>query len=380
MNVLYLAEDYFTSAVHHHLCEELEKQDVNIQLFTVDRPSNRNRSLILHDTPCQYTLSVSELSGREWLYKAVFPYKINTKYRMLSEKVDTSTIMLTHAATLFSEGALSYKLYKEHKIPYIITIRNSDYFFYAKKMPHLWRQGREILQAAKAIVFITPFYQKIFFSHPFFRDLKDSVLQKSIVISNGVNPFWLENRHIMENLAGEPYKLLYVGRFEDCKNIPSVVKALLKVREQYPNLKLHIVGGTGNRQKEIEKLINRHADCIVWHGIITDKIQLRNIYRSCHIFVMPSFETFGLVYVEALSQGLPILYGKDSGFDGVYPDGMVGFRATKTDSNDIAARIVRLIQARPQILTNIAKLSLDDYQWQNIAKKYKILYETMLKS
>jgi glycosyltransferase involved in cell wall biosynthesis len=380
MNILYLAEDYFTSAVHHHLCEALEQQDLNMQLFAVNRPSNRNRSLIVHDTECGYSLNTSVLTGSELLYKTIFPHKISTKYRMLSEKADLSAITLTHAATLFSEGALAYKLYKKHGIPYIITIRNSDYFFYAKKMPHLWHLGRKILQAAKAVVFITPFYQKIFFTHPLFRDLKNSILHKSIVIPNGVNPFWLQNRHLKHEEAHEPYKLLYVGRFEACKNIPCIVNALLEARKKHPNLELHIVGGGGNRQKEIEQLINQHKDCIIWHGIITDKAQLMNIYRSCHVFIMPSFETFGLVYIEALSQGLPVLYGQNSGFDGVYPEGTVGYHTAKTDNNDIATHIIRLIQAYPHFLTAIATLSLDDYQWQNIAAKYKMLYEAVLKS
>lgn len=51
------------------------------------------------------------------------------------------------------------------------------------------------------------------------------------------------------------------------------------------------------------------------------KKQLREAFSISDIFVMPSKpETFGLVYVEALSQGLPILYAKGEGFDGYFDE------------------------------------------------------------
>ena len=58
------------------------------------------------------------------------------------------------------------------------------------------------------------------------------------------------------------------------------------------------------------------------------------------IFVMPSrYETFGLVYVEALSQGLPVIYTRGQGFDGQIPDGEVGYSVKCNDVNEIAEKL-----------------------------------------
>ena len=55
-------------------------------------------------------------------------------------------------------------------------------------------------------------------------------------------------------------------------------------------------------------------------------------YKSAHIFVMPSLtETFGIVFIEALSQGLPLIYTKGQGIDGYFPQGFVGYAYNPLD-------------------------------------------------
>jgi glycosyltransferase involved in cell wall biosynthesis len=56
------------------------------------------------------------------------------------------------------------------------------------------------------------------------------------------------------------------------------------------------------------------------------KEKLLNNYRNSDIFIMPSYnETFGLVYIEAMSQGLPIIYTQNEGVDGYFKEGSVGY-------------------------------------------------------
>lgn len=103
--------------------------------------------------------------------------------------------------------------------------------------------------------------------------------------------------------------------------------------------------------------------------------------RDSDIFVMPSKpETFGLVYIEALLQGLPIVYARGEGFDGYYPDGYVGYAAESFNVEDIADKIELTIKNYNQITANIAGEELSErFQWSAIAKQYLAIYEAIIK-
>ena len=101
--------------------------------------------------------------------------------------------------------------------------------------------------------------------------------------------------------------------------------------------------------------------------------------RKANAFVMVSKpETFGLVYVEALSQHLPIVYAQGQGFDGFYPDGFVGYPAQAGNVESIAEKIECLIKNYQTIIKNVESLKLEeDFEWNNIAKKYISIYYTI---
>ena len=89
-------------------------------------------------------------------------------------------------------------------------------------------------------------------------------------------------------------------------------------------------------------------------------------------------ETFGLVYVEALSQHLPIIYAQGQGFDGYYQDGYVGYPAEAGNAAAIAEKIESLIKNYATIASNVESLDLDkDFDWSNIGKKYLTIYNTL---
>jgi len=74
-----------------------------------------------------------------------------------------------------------------------------------------------------------------------------------------------------------------------------------------------------------------------------DKEKLLSIYRNHQIFAMPSkHETFGLVYIEALLQGLPILYSRNEGIDGMYGS-EIGEAVKNSSIEEIELRLSKLI-------------------------------------
>ena len=89
---------------------------------------------------------------------------------------------------------------------------------------------------------------------------------------------------------------------------------------------------------------------------------------------MPSkHETFGLVYAEAMSQGLPVIYTKGQGFDGQFPEGEVGFSVAYDDPEEIAMRVKEIIADYGSI-SKRAVANVHRYDWKGIAQDYSELY------
>lgn len=368
-NILYIAEDYLTSKVHHNLCSALGEKGLPVVVFAVKRKSNQNRRLQDAMDAQDYQVEIGEMNTPEVFYKYLFHHKIETKYRLLTEKIALETIAISCAATLFSEGALAYKLYREKNIPYIVAVRNTDVSFYLKMMPHLWKLGKEILMHARKIIFITPNLRHLTLQNKLFSSIKDEIAAKSEVIMNGVDRFWLDN--IRQPLSTTtPFSLLYVGNFSRVKNLPRLFSACSKVKKKYPELTLTVVGGGGNQEGEVLKLAKKNEEWIFLRAKTNDRIVLRDYYRQASIFVMPSDETFGLVYVEALTQGLPILYGKERGFDGIYPENFIGCHAEINDENKMVEKIEYLISNRDELIQNIAMLDFEVFDWKRVAEKW----------
>ena len=86
------------------------------------------------------------------------------------------------------------------------------------------------------------------------------------------------------------------------------------------------------------------------------KEQLIAEYRRADLFVLPSLaESFGLVYAEALSQGVPVLYSAGQGFDKQFPEGYVGYCMDAREPEAVAGAIRRALEHYEQLQKNCAQ-------------------------
>ncbi len=92
---------------------------------------------------------------------------------------------------------------------------------------------------------------------------------------------------------------------------------------------------------------------------------------------MPSIhESFGLVYVEALSQGLPVIYSKDQGFDGQFPDGEVGYSVDPLNPEDLAEKIKKIKTNYDSLITTLPN-KIDQFSWERISTEYAKVYRSI---
>ena len=89
-------------------------------------------------------------------HKLFFNSKINFLYKSLISQINPSSIKITIATTLYSDGAIALKLFQEFNIPYVVCVRHTDINFFSKYRSDMNSLLKKILQNAKKVVFISP--------------------------------------------------------------------------------------------------------------------------------------------------------------------------------------------------------------------------------
>ena len=119
-----------------------------------------------------------------------------------------------------------------------------------------------------------------------------------------------------DKLATLPIELLTVSRLQSSKRIDWILYTLAGVKRdasQYPAWRLHIVG-SGPDREALQQLSNtlQLGDAVVFHGFVTDE-QLKNMYATAHVFLMPARQGYGLPAIEAMYQKLGLVLSEESG-------------------------------------------------------------------
>lgn len=384
MHILHISNSYGGTKVYESLYTQLDRLGIRQTVFVPLNAANHSRvgnQMIDFQTEGSKIVYSTVLKPRHRIF---YMSKIKAIVKDLKKSVDLESIDAIHASTLCLDGAVAYKLRQEMGIPYIAAIRNTDVNNYYKVLK--WRKGffSKILKAANKIVFISPKYMENFLGEIIPADIRKEIEERVMVIPNGVSNVFLENKSMEHKTFDGKLNLIFVAAFYKGKGLVETIRAIELLRNKGYNITLNAIGkGLPNRphDSEYEAQVDALAKGKEWIKIQTFKKPEEIIaeMRQANAFVMVSKpETFGLVYVEALSQHLPIIYAQGQGFDGYYPDGFVGYPAEAGNIESIAEKIESLIKNYPTIAKNVESLNLDeDFDWSNIGKKYLSIYKTL---
>lgn len=145
--------------------------------------------------------------------------------------------------------------------------------------------------------------------------------------------------------------LLTICRLAEKKGIDQVIMLLSHLKKRFPRL-LYVVGGEGRDLPRLKMLVRKYNvnDSVVFLGYVpSDK--LVNVYAASDVFIMPTREVpnigevegFGIVFLEAGSQGIPVIGPKQGGSADAIIDGISGYLVDPYDIKDIESRIVELL-------------------------------------
>ena len=231
---------------------------------------------------------------------------------------------------------------------------------------------RRVLHSALVVVVPTDDYREIISRR------YAIAAERIVVIPNGTSHRVARNA---KSLSGrrDKVKLLFVGRLSVQKNLPLLLDATAAYIREYGDAELRIVGD-GEERSAVRSRIKQLGlgDSVTMLGPVLGE-ELEFIYASSDIFIMTSVnESFGLVFVEAMTKGLPIVSVDIPAIRNVVNHGTNGLLA-ESNAASIAAAI-RALSANETLYSTISRNNLaksQDYDSAKIAKKFITLYESI---
>jgi phosphatidylinositol alpha-mannosyltransferase len=207
-----------------------------------------------------------------------------------------------------------------------------------------------------------------------------------IIIPNGIDMQRFGGAHV-EPIAkykdGRP-NILFVGRLEKRKGFRFLMRAFPYIGEAVPDARLLVVGAYSKEDKEpfLRYARIQHLSSVKFVGRVSSE-ELPRYYETCDVFCAPSTgaESFGIVLLEAMAAGKPIVATDIPGYRSVLEDGQEGLLVEPENERALAEAVVRLLRNPPlsQEMGQRGRSKAGRYDWPIIARQILDLYEELLK-
>ncbi len=361
-----MSSDYLFTRVYQALLSNIECAGVQNVMY----------SPVAHGTVHDETAPGAIVSPCFQKYDRFF-YRVKQKkiYRDVHQRLKLTDFDLLHAHFLFSNGFTAMQAKERYKIPFVVTVRDTDLNVFFKYVIHLRKTGLRILKEASRVVFLSETYREQLLQNYVPQRRCAEIFDKSIIIPNGIDKFWLLNQNQPKKIAArKKIKIIAVGTIEKRKNQLTTVEACKLLKNKGLDVEFLIVGQSLD-DVLLAKLLQISFVKYIPHQ---SKESLIKLYRDSDIFVMPSItETFGLVYAEALSQGLPVLYTRGQGFDRQFEEGEVGYAVDCFDVKELVDKVLMIVQEYASISKRCINLA-NNFSWNTIARRYVRMYQEIL--
>ena len=372
MNILYLCTFYHRALLFRQQMDSLIKRGHNVRAFS---SAKYGEGIAEKFRPIMDELVVHKECWNKYDRMLFFPrqWKIEKEFQ---KAYNLKEFDLIHSHLLLSSGYTAMRMKKKYGVPYVVSVRVTDLTGFIR-LPYFRGMAVRIIKEASGIIFLSACHKEEFTKKFVPAEYLDEFNSKCGVISNCIEPFWEENTANAPRVMKDKKKvrLLAVAKIRPIKNLTVAAQAVEVLKNRGYDARLTVVGEVQDKE-EYERI--KAYSCV---DILPfkKKEELIDIYNDNDIFLLPSVnETFGRAYVEAMTQGLPVIYTQGQGFDKNFPDGEVGYSVPCDAPETIADRIEETIKRYDEISPECIEKSRLFYE-DRIIDKLESFYEKALK-
>ncbi|SHK23689.1 hypothetical protein SAMN02745248_02123 [Hathewaya proteolytica DSM 3090] len=313
----------------------------------------------------EYPKGIAFASSGERIYNAI--------KKLVHNLHKTKKFDLIHCHVALPDGYAGMRLSKELQLPFMVTVHGQDFQYTIKKSEILKKKVYEVLNKADKIIVVSSKLRNTISDEKF--------ISKTHIVFNGID---VNNEgEDVEKLKHIPrdVHILSASNLVETKGIKYNIMAVKELKKTYDNIKYYIIG-SGNQGQQLEEMV-KELDLynnVIFLGRLSHEEVLRWM-KKCSVFSLPSYqEGFGVVYIEAMLQGKPVIGIKGQGIQDAIIHGENGFLVKPKESQDLLETLQLLLsheELRDTIGNNARKTVIEKFTWKKTAEELLRIYESL---
>ncbi len=206
-----------------------------------------------------------------------------------------------------------------------------------------------------------------------------------VIIPNGIDlEHFSDKASPIEKYRDDKLNILFVGRLEKRKGFKYLLGAYARVKKEFPQCRFIVVSPAGRQCQQYQRIAAiRRLDDVVFADHVSFE-ELPGYYNTADICCSPAtgWESFGMVLMEAMATGKPVVASDIPGYAGVISHGVEGLLVKPRDEKALASALMSLLRDKSmrEKMGERGKLKAKDYSWDIVARRVMEYYEELLQS
>lgn len=279
---------------------------------------------------------------------------------------------IIHSHVALPDGYAGMVINKKYNAQHVVTIHGQDFQNTMYRNDKCKYELFKVLNNVDRIITVSNKLKEMVKGENFY--------SKITTVNNGIDEDIILKSYI-EGQQRDEIKIISVSNLKETKGIQYNLYALSELVKKYENIHYDIIGD-GEYRFKLENLVDELSlrPFVSFLGK-KEHVEVISLLNNYDIFSLPSYkEGFGMVYIEAMAQGLPVIGIKGEGISDVIENGVNGFLVEGKNKEELVGVLEKLISDKDMRIAvgkNALKTVKENFTWkknaQNVVKIYKQL-------